>query len=437
MQNQPAYFAEHRIRFEYRKSQLNKPQLPGTIYALIYVEGQKEETRTTGIRCSRADWDNRTSPGRSQVAKDLNEKLVLWERSISQAARVLLDRGDAVTAGSLLDEKNHINQPLLTLQAVFEKFLAHKRTLVGPKESRNRLPHQIAPDTYESYEKRWKWLTRYLSHKRQSGILLLKVDAPFVHGYYYHLTAQSLGAAYATKCVKLLTEVCQWAFNAGHSRELRTGGFRGSNQAVTGPYNLTEADICRMESLVLDPYQTKVRDAFLLARELCLHYSDYREMKPEHFSRDSQGRLIFEKLRWKQESGRSIKIVTFVSDRAQRIWNQYGQKVPAPYTGTHLTRGLVDIGLELELPRRLCFSHARDSGIFRLVAQKRSEMEIKLAAGWTSTRNLIKYVSHDRALFEELTKPTSPHEGLISYQSPKENLTPDRHNPFLHIYKAS
>ena len=139
-------------------------------------------------------------------------------------------------------------------------------------------------------------------------MLAQAVDPPFIKAYSHFLSTQPMGGAFATKCVKLLTEVLQWAVNEGHIRELRIRSFRGTCVAVEPPYNLTKAEILRLESLHLTPDQARVRDAiWLLARELCLHYSDYLELKPEHFSLDTYGRLTFQKYRVKQEAGRHIK----------------------------------------------------------------------------------------------------------------------------------
>lgn len=410
MNNQRAYYTDHRVRFEFRRSRGIDTNL-GTIYAAIYVEGQGHEAFSTGIRASFEQWRSRTAPRRTQEAKDLNERLVQWESGLRSAARTLYDRGDPITAASLIAEKNYVAKPLLTLETTFQLFLQHKQAQVGSMDATKRSSDQISPNTFRHYSKRWGWVSRYLKHLRTPHMLLVKVDAPFIQKYYYYLTQQKIGAAYATNMVKMLTEVCHWAYRAGHIRELPTTGFRGTSVAQTPPHNVTEEQIEVIEALELTPDMAKIRDGWLLARELCLHYVDYRELKPEHFSRDSKGRLILEKYRVKQQGGRGIKIVSFVSERAQRIWQKYGERIPAKYTNVHMTRNIAEVGKQAGLERPLNFSHARDSGIFRLVAAGCPEVQIKLAAGWTSTKNLVRYVNHDRKLLEELKSPETPKDG--------------------------
>lgn len=389
-----------RIRFEFRKGR-SAATTHGTVYAVIYLEGQEPAIQTTGIRCEPDEWRNRATPRRSQAAKELNEKIVLWERSLMSAARTLSDRGDAVTADTLISEKNYITTPLLTLAQVYALFSKHKENLIGRDDATKRRPDQISRDTFRTYATRWSWVEKYLKSKRTPSLLAIKVDAPFVESYHAWLSMQDgIGAAYATKCVKLLTEVCQWAFRAGHIRELRTGGFRGTGVAESAPFNVSEEDVIRIEQLDLSGEHARIRDGWLLARELCLHYSDYMSLRPHHFFADKRGRMVFEKFRVKQESGRRIKIAALVSERAQRIWESYGETVPAFYSNVHMGRIVAYIGEQLELPRRLTFSHARDSGIFRLVAAGKKDIEIKLAAGWTTTRQLSKYVNHDRQLVD-------------------------------------
>ena len=82
MTNQRPYYSVQRIRFEFRKSQVSADtSLPSTIYAAIYIVGQPHELRSTGIRATREDFQNRTAPRPTLSAKELNEKLVLWDRS--------------------------------------------------------------------------------------------------------------------------------------------------------------------------------------------------------------------------------------------------------------------------------------------------------------------------------------------------------------------
>ena len=420
----PAYYAHHRVRFEFRRSQVGAAM--GTIYAIIYVQGQREEPKTTGIRATRDDWDSRTTPKRSKEAKELNEQLIYWEEALRSAAYSLKDRGEPITPSSLIAEKDYDNQPLLTLEETYKLFTDHKQLLVGSREAGRRLAYQIHPDTFVTYSRRWVWVKRYLAHSKQPKVLLLKVNSQFTQQFYYYLTTQKLGAAYATKCVKLLTEVCQWAFKAGHSRELRTGGFRGSSATVAPPHNVTEEEVCRIEQLVLTPSQTAIRDGWLLARELCLHYADYIDLLDRHFSRDEQGRLILEKSRVKQESGRNIKIVALVSERAERIWGKYRKRPPMRGVNNYMNKVIAEIGLQAGLKQKLTFSHARDSGIFRLVTLGCPDVQIKMAAGWTSTKQLAKYVNHDRRLIEELITPGS-------VRAIPEHIN----NPFHHIFKAS
>lgn len=428
MINQPAYYSVHRVRFEFHKRNVTGAT-DGHVRAAIYVVCQKPVHCSTGIRCSRVDWDTKASGRPSQSAKELNEQLVLWENSLKAAARTLTERGEPITAQELIAEMTYAKQPILTLEAVLDQYMAYKKQLIGPNEAIRRQPGQITFGTYRTYGIRRKWLSQYLKDKHNPRLPIHKVDSAFVESCLFYLKSQPIGYAFASKCAKLLTEAYQWARQAGLVKSYHSLSFRGRTTAQTPPYNLTEEEVCRIESLAyLTPNQMKVRDAWLLARELCLHFADYKELKPEHFSRDRHGRLTLEKYRVKQEAGRYIKIVSLVSARAERIWNQYGQKIPASQSDVHVGRVLKEIGQATHLDRSLSFCHARDSGIFRLVALGCSDTHIKMAAGWTSTKQLIRYVNHDRRLLEALPNP---------FDSAPDQKRPEPGRPFLHIHKAS
>ncbi|MBD2757165.1 site-specific integrase [Spirosoma validum] len=432
MSNQPAYYSIHRVRFEFRKSRATDSLYEkGSIYAYIKVEGQGIERTATGIRATREDWKNRTAPRQSQAAKELNEQLVLWENSIKSAARTLTERGEPITAQELMAEKSYAKQPLLTIEEVMDKYIAYKKQLIDPDEAIRREPGQISFTTFRTYGIRRKWLSQYLKAKHNPKLPIHKVDAQFVEAYHFYLKClPQMGTAFASKCAKLLTEVYNWAKLTGLIRTYHTLGFRGASGAEKPPYNLTEEEVCRIEALAyLTPDQMKVRDGWLLARELCLHHSDYKALRVEHFSRDSHGRLILEKYRTKQEAGRGIKIVCYVSARAERIWNRYGQKISTRRSDVHIGRVLKEIGKSAELDRPLTFGHARDSGIFRLVAAGCSDAQIKMAAGWTSTKQLIRYVNHDRRLLEAMANPMDP--------APEQRAPEPTRHPFIQIHRTA
>jgi hypothetical protein len=428
MTNQPAYFQEHRVRFQFRKSR-TVASGDGTIYAMVYVDGHQPLLQTTDIRAQRVDWDNRTTPRNSPLAKELNEKIEMWRDSLRSAAYSLRSKGERITPRALMDEITYADKPQYSVVEVVEKFVAHKKATIGHDRAGQRTPGQITHGTYRTYEIRLQWLIKFLKAKRTPNLTINKIDSPLLAAYHHFLMQQpKVGAAHASNCIKFLNAVCEWAILTGLTAPMLRVKPRGTTQAQSRPHNVIESEVRRMELLVLPPSMTKVRDGWLLARELCLHYSDYMALRARHFSRDARGRLVFEKPRTKQESGRNIRQISLVSERAQRIWQQYGEKLPVRMSNAGIGRLLKDIGKEAQLERPLTFSHARDSGIFRLVAAGCSDAQIRLAAGWTSTKQLARYVNHDRRLLDELVTPDRPKV---------EQLEPERSNPFVHIHRAS
>ena len=325
----------------------------------------------------------------------------------------------------MIAEKNYVKNPLLTLESVVDQYLAYKRSKIGHKNAGLRSENQISPDTYRTYGIRWAWLKKYLKATHSEKIKVVKIDTPFVNAYHAWLNEQPIDASFATKCVKLLTEIHQWARVRGLVKTYHELSFRGSGTPETTPYNVTQEEVERIEALDLPPSQAKIRDGWLLARELCLHFSDFISLKPEHFSSTQDGRIIFEKARTKQESGRNIRQISFVSERALAIWNRYGQKIPIKRHPTHYGRIIAEIGMAAGLERKLIFSHARDSGIFHLIINNCSDHQVKMAAGWTTTKQLTRYVNYDRRLLESLVSPGEP------------RILPRPTQPFSHIYKAS
>ncbi len=148
---------------------------------MIYIEGCNPELHSTGIQTSRVN------PHRSKVHIELYRKLIEWERAILSAARRLTGRSQAVTPFELIAEVDRAQSPLLTLDNAFAFFLAYKQSQISLLDNTQRSPDLISPQLFESYSKRWMWVSRYLERQRNPALLLVSVDASFVQTFYYHL----------------------------------------------------------------------------------------------------------------------------------------------------------------------------------------------------------------------------------------------------------
>lgn len=396
------YYSVLTVRYEFRKSRGINQSL-GSVYAVLSVRGQTPDLRSSGIRCSVEEWKSRSASRRSEKAKDLAEKLVLHERTINKAADNLFSKGDPVTAETIYQEIAAMNAAPLLFSELLDQFGAYKKSRIGPDDPAKRKVGEITRGTYRNFLKYRVHLDSYLLKEKKTRLWANQITSSFVTKFNAYLTRTlGLGGAYATKVTKLVTEACHWGFSQGLMILGGVDAFKGTAVAESKPYNIPEEIICRIEALELPTTLARVRDGFLLARELCLHYSDYYNLKAEDFSIDKHGRIILDKMRQKQEAGRNIRLVSLVSPRAIRIWNQYGEKIPAKMAQPSISRYLLVLGARAELDRCLTFSHARDSGIFRMVTLGYPNSRIMLAAGWNSMRQINRYVSHDRRLLEEM-----------------------------------
>lgn len=424
-----AYYTVTRVEFFFRKGRktIGTTHM-GTVYAVVHIEGQEPGNPvSTCIRCTRKAWDElRDLETASYEAKDLNRKITLWEDSIYAAAKNLRDEGEVATPTALVEEKNRAGNNIVTLARVYKQFVEHKKRRVGHSNSLKRQIGEISPVTFQTYHKRWVRLEEYLKVKRFANMPAHKADSPFIQAYYSWL-GEKLSLTTATKYAKLLTEMLTWAVQNGVIKNMHIQGFRGQGTADKPPHNVTEEEVKRIEALdfSLDPKMARIRDGWLLARELCLHWADYVDLKPEHFTLNKHNQVVFDKPRQKQEAGRNIRQIAYVSERALTIWRRYGHKIPYVCPNGTYNYALAEIGYLAELNEPLVFSHARDSGIFRWVTLGVTETQIRLAAGWRSMRQLTRYVNLDRRLLDELPSPTSP---------PPGRLEP---SPFQQVYRAS
>lgn len=400
----------------------------GTVYAIIQIEGQKQGPPvSTRIRCTRSTWDELGKPRPSYAAKDLNKKMTLWEDSIYAAAKTLRDEGEVTTPPALVEEKNRAGNNIVTLERVYKQFVDYKKNRVGSKDSLKRKIGEISYATFQTYNKRWVYLVRFIKESKLANMPAHKADAPFIQSYYTWLQTQKMSLTTATKYAKLLTEMLTWAVQNGVVKKLHVQGFSGQGTPEKPPHNVTEEEVCRIEALdySLDPRMARMRDGWLLARELCLHWADYIDLKPEHFSLNKNNQVIFEKSRQKQQAGRNIRQIAYVSERAVEIWKRYNYDIPYACENGIFNYALKEIGYLADLKEPLLFSHARDSGIFRWVTMGVLDTQIRLAAGWRSMKQLGRYINFDRRLLDELTASNT--------------LTPFRsvQYPFVQVHRAS
>ena len=401
-----SYYTVTRVRFEFRKSQAKTvDNLEGTIVAIIKIEGQKaSEPVSTSIRCTKQEWCARCKPKPSIAVQLLIKNLVKWEESIYSAAKTLYDLGEPVTPQNLIHEKNTKGANLVTLEEVYKAYRDYKKTCIGSDNPLKRHVGQISRITYQTCPKRWFYVAKYLFEIKQSKIHAYKVDSAFIQCYGRWMQTQELALPTQTKYIKLLSEILNWGVENGMIKNFQVPKFQGSNAPVAPPYNATDEEVQRIESLVLnDSLLEQVRDGWLLARELCLHFADYNDLKPEHFTLNKDNRAVFQKTRQKQEAGRDIRQIAYVSERALSIWKRYGYKVPIKTSNGRFNIYLKEIGFRAEISTPLKFSHARDSGIFRWVAAGVPDVQTRLAAGWRSMKQLPRYVNFDRRLLDELT----------------------------------
>ena len=403
-----SYFTVTTIRFQFRRGRSLKTTpdaVPGKVQAIITIEGQKPSGPfCTSIQCTKAIWDSRRSVRPPHEAQVLTKNLVKWEESIYSAAKTLFDEGEPITAKALINEKNCKASNIITLTRLYNLYIDHKKSRIGSRDPQERHIDQISHATYQTYIKRWAQLRRYLQERKLSDMPAHKADGPFAQSYFTWLRSKEIALATATKYSKLLNEILNWGVSQGLIRMVVCGAKGGSTAAVKPPYNITEEEVNRIEALEFsDSKMRGIRDGWLLARELCLHFSDYAGLLPEHFSVNKENKVVFEKARQKQQAGRNLRQISYVSERALSLWKRYGYKIPYRCNNAEFNTCLKEIGFLAGLSQPLMFSHARDSGIFRWVAAGVPDVQTRLAAGWRTTRELTRYVNFDRRLLDELS----------------------------------
>ena len=255
--------------------------MPSTLYA-------------TEIKTFRSTYDGRKADRVSVESRELIKALSDVQATLQTAHAHLEKLGTAITGQSVMNAYwqlrsgrtptgSFVRMEAMSLPKVYEEFLIWKKfVIVGDR--RKRTDAQIASTTYETYPKRWILIQGYLARLKQTQLPVQAVRYEFATNLKEWLNRQRkpngdhYSPATINKVISLLKMLMNYALSKGYIEYSTVDTFLCRGSSPANPKPLTKQQLDLLETCELPHLLRHICDSWLIAGELCLHYSDYREL---------------------------------------------------------------------------------------------------------------------------------------------------------------
>jgi integrase len=401
-------FRKLKYKFVWRTSlgKIKNAEGMGNISYYIWQEGYGIVCeRAIGIRCYKDEFNHVAQKFVGDSAKKRNVDLLKFKIKLEEAVLAYEANGSIILLQKTIEREDQRIElkPKTFLEVVYEhndKQADKIRPANHPKHMGN-----IEEATHRTYRIRTdNVIIPFLNSHKMSSITIDKIDGRFLEKFDTWITAfpteqgKSRGQAYATKCVKFVKQVVNFAVFSGYVGANLANAYRTKKETIKPVETLDVEDIELLEKYVCATVtEQKVLDMFLFCHETFLHYGDLIELKESHITTDKDGQKWIEKTRKKSQDANRQIIRMPLSDKALRLIEKYKgvEKLPKVSNG-ECSSIIKKIAAKAGIENHIKFKMARSSGISKAYNEKNMEAEkIAILAGWETPRELKSYLKID------------------------------------------
>ncbi|TAF74448.1 MAG: site-specific integrase [Bacteroidetes bacterium] len=280
-----------------------------TIYCYFTIGKQKCVDFSTGIKCNPTEWN-----------QDLQLSTTFYlQREIEKIKNKIFEIKNGMDLAeqnyspeSLKDMYLNSAKPPVLLFHVYEQLIEHKRK--QEKEFR----------TVQTYITRKNNMQEYLKFLKNEKIAINDVDMAFTERFKDYLITQKYASVYINKNIQALGSVIKHAHRLGHIKDNPLLYVEYLPTKAKPKIYLTLTELADLENFnVVQPSLQRVKDLFLWQCYTGMDYSTMKEFKAE-FIKSHQTTLYIEGFREKTGS----RYVLPLFDKAQTIWQKYGNSLP-------------------------------------------------------------------------------------------------------------
>ena len=398
------------VYFSLRESKQNKKGL-SPIEVSITTNG-KRIYFSTGKHVPAADWnkEKQAVKGKSEEAQLINGYLIQLRNKIYQKEIELLQKGYLITAEllkeAITDKVEALNEK--TLLDVLNEHNTERKAMVGKT---------VAPATYWVFEYTGRLFKEFIQKKyERKDLYLREINLGFIQGFHaYLLGEKKMGQNSCTKHLKFLKKLLNLAVTNSYISYNPVNAYKVEREPVEIDF-LDEEELRKIINFDTPlPRLERAKDMFLFGCFTGLSYIDIKTLTPEHFEKDSAGRIWIKKRRVKTGVLSRIPLLPI----AKLILDKYkgGEKLLPIQDPADINKYLKDIAILCGINKRICFHTSRHTFASTITLANNISLEVvSKMLGHTNTRMTAHYAKLiDKCIGEQMDKLMDTFTGASDY----------------------
>ena len=381
------------------------------IEVMITVNGERNSF-STGKQIAIEKW-NKTKQqvkGKDQETQNLNNYLKAIKAKLYQKEAELLERGFIITAQILydayFDKVESIKER--SLFEVFEEHNQEQEKLVGNGVS--KATHWVSVYTI-------RLLREFVQQKyKREDLYLRELNLNFIQSFHSFLRIdKGMAQNSSTKHLKLLKKIINLSVANSYMAFNPFSTYKVEREPVDIDF-LDEEELRKIINFDTPlPRLERAKDMFLFGCFTGLSYIDIKTLTPEHFEKDSAGRIWIKKRRIKTGVLSRIPLLPI----AKLILDKYkgGDKLLPIQDPADINKYLKDIAILCGINKRICFHTSRHTFASTVTLANNISLEVvSKMLGHTNTRMTAHYAKLiDKCIGEQMDKLMDTFTGDSDY----------------------
>ncbi|MDC1843249.1 site-specific integrase [Bacteroides uniformis] len=381
------------------------------IEVMITVNGERNSF-STGKQIAIEKWDKTKQQvkGKDQETQNLNNYLKAIKAKLYQKEAELLERGFIITAQILydayFDKVESIKER--SLFEVFEEHNQEQEKLVGNGVS--KATHWVSVYTI-------RLLREFVQQKyKREDLYLRELNLNFIQSFHSFLRIdKDMAQNSSTKHLKLLKKIINLSVANSYMAFNPFSTYKVEREPVDIDF-LDEEELRKIINFDTPlPRLERAKDMFLFGCFTGLSYIDIKTLTPEHFEKDSAGRIWIKKRRIKTGVLSRIPLLPI----AKLILDKYkgGEKLLPIQDPADINKYLKDIAILCGINKRICFHTSRHTFASTVTLANNISLEVvSKMLGHTNTRMTAHYAKLiDKCIGEQMDKLMDTFTGDSDY----------------------
>ena len=398
------------ILFFIRDSRVRKDGTT-SIEVVLTVNGERCAF-STGKKVKSCNWDKNKQQvkGKDEEAQSLNNYLKAIKAKLYQKEAELLERGFIITA-DLLRDAYFDKVESIKERSLFEVFEEHNQ------EQEKLIGNGVSKATYWVSVYTIRLLREFVQQKyKREDLYLRELNLNFIQSFHSFLRIdKDMAQNSSTKHLKLLKKIINLSVANSYMAFNPFSTYKVEREPVDIDF-LDEEELRKIINFDTPlPRLERAKDMFLFGCFTGLSYIDIKTLTPEHFEKDSVGRIWIKKRRVKTGVLSRIPLLPI----AKLILDKYkgGKKLLPIQDPADINKYLKDIAILCGINKRICFHTSRHTFASTVTLANNISLEVvSKMLGHTNTRMTAHYAKLiDKCIGEQMDKLMDTFTGDSDY----------------------